>query len=54
MQIKNTKTWLVLILIASVLTLMLMITKHYNEEAELQQKIYDHSEIKDTVESNAD
>lgn len=49
MQMKHLKTWLVIILMASILALMLIITKHYDAERELQQKIYDHSEIKDTV-----
>jgi len=31
------------------LTFMLIIIKHYNADNNLQQKIYDHSEIKDTV-----
>jgi hypothetical protein len=46
---KHLKTWFILILMASILALMLIITEHYNAETELQQKIYDHSEIKDTI-----
>ncbi len=48
-MIKYPKTWLLFILIASVLICMLIIIKRYNTENDLQQKIYDHSEIKDTV-----
>jgi hypothetical protein len=46
---KNLKNWMIIILIASILALMLMITKNYNEDFEFQQKIYNHSEIKDTI-----
>lgn len=46
---KNLKNWMVIILIASILALMLMITKNYNADFEFQQKIYNHSEIKDTI-----
>ena len=46
---KYPKTWLLAILIASLLAGMLIIIKHYNAEDNLQQKIYDHSEIKDTI-----
>jgi hypothetical protein len=49
MQMKHLKTWLIVIFMAAILALMLIITKHYNVETEFQQKIYDHSEIKDTV-----
>ena len=43
------KNWLVIILLALLLAFMLIIVKHYNSAEDLQQKIYDHSEIKDTV-----
>jgi len=43
------KNWLVIILLAFLLVFMLFIIKHYNAVENLQQKIYDHSEIKDTV-----
>jgi len=46
---KYPKTWLLAILIASVLACMLIIINHYNAEGNLQQKIYDHSEIKDSI-----
>jgi len=46
---KYPKTWLLLILIASVLICMLIIIKHSDSEKDPQQKIYDHSEIPDTV-----
>jgi hypothetical protein len=49
MQIKDQKTWLIIALLALLLITMLVIIKHYNETEYLQQKIYDHSEIKDTV-----
>ena len=49
MQIKNFKNWMLIILMASILTLMLMLIKNHNEDFEFQQKIYDHSEIKDTI-----
>ncbi|MDB4903107.1 MAG: hypothetical protein JWQ63_2388 [Mucilaginibacter sp.] len=46
---KNLKSWMVIILIVSILALMLFFTKNYNSDIEFQQKIYDHSEIKDTI-----
>ncbi len=46
---KHSKIWLLIILIASILICMLVIIKHYDSENDLQQKIYDHSEIKDTI-----
>jgi len=49
MQIKYPKNWLIFMLIAFILMGMLIIIKHYNADNDLQQKIYDHSEIKDTV-----
>jgi hypothetical protein len=50
MQMKHLKNWLVIIFMASIISLMLIIIKHYNASSiDLQQKIYDHSEIKDTI-----
>jgi hypothetical protein len=49
MQIKNLKNWLIILLMASMIALMLIVIKHYNSDSELQQKIYDHSEIRDTA-----
>jgi hypothetical protein len=46
---KNLKNWIIIILIASILALTLVITKKYNADFEFQQRIYDHSEIKDTI-----
>ncbi len=46
---KHSRSWLLILLIASVLLGTLVIIKHYNAENDLQQKIDDHSEIKDTV-----
>ncbi len=43
------KTWIIVALLAILLGWMLIIVKHYNEGIELQEKIYHHSEIKDTV-----
>jgi len=48
-KMKHPKTWLVITLLAMLLAFMLVIIKHYNAAEDLQQKIYDHSEIKDTV-----
>ena len=48
-KMKYSKTWLLLILIASLLVFMLIIIKHNNADNDIQQKIYDHSEIKDTT-----
>jgi hypothetical protein len=49
MQIKHLKNWLIIILMASMIALMLIVIKRYNADAEMQQNIYNHSEIKDTV-----
>lgn len=46
---KHPKNWLLIALLASLLAGMLIIVKHYNASKDLQQKIYDHSEIKDTI-----
>jgi len=47
--INHPKTWLTIAILALLLTCMLIIIKHYNADKELQQKIYDHSEIIDTA-----
>ncbi len=47
--IKHPKMWLLIVLLIMVLTFMLVIIKHYDADNDLQQKIYDHSEIKDTI-----
>ncbi|MFI5139308.1 MAG: hypothetical protein ACHQIM_15915 [Sphingobacteriales bacterium] len=47
--INHPKLWLIIALLALLLTFMLIIIKHYNAENDLQQRIYDHSEITDTV-----
>jgi hypothetical protein len=47
--IKHPKMWLFIVLLAMVLTFMLVIIKHYNADDDLQQRIYDHSEIRDTI-----
>ena len=47
--IKHPKPWLIVALLAILLTFMLIIIKHYNADNEQQQKIYDHSEIRDTI-----
>ena len=46
---KHPKMWLVITLLAFLIAFMLIIIKHYNATEHLQQKIYDHSEIKDTI-----
>ena len=46
---RQPKNWLLIILLASLIVYMLTIIKHNKEEENLQQRIYDHSEIKDTV-----
>jgi len=48
-KMKNPKNWLLIILLALLLACMLIIVKHYNSAEDLQQRIYDHSEIKDTI-----
>jgi len=47
--INHPKFWLIIALLALLLTFMLVVIKHYNAENDLHQKIYDHSEITDTV-----
>ena len=49
MKINNLKNWMIIILIAALIASMLVIIKHFNAENELQQKIYRHSEITDTL-----
>jgi len=49
MQIKHLNNWLVIILMVSILSAMLLIIRQHDADIELQQKIYDHSEIKDTL-----
>ena len=50
MQMKYPKIWLVIALLVSLLGFMLIIVKHNNGiNIERQQKIYDHSEITDTI-----
>ncbi|MDF2433220.1 MAG: hypothetical protein JWP44_2851 [Mucilaginibacter sp.] len=47
---KHPKTWLAIALLALMLIITMMkITTHHNEEMEIQEHIYNHSEIKDTV-----
>jgi hypothetical protein len=41
--------WTVILFMASLIFLMLIIIRHYNAVTEIQQKLYDHSEIVDTV-----
>jgi hypothetical protein len=47
--INHPKFWLFIALLALLLTFMLIVIKHYDAENDLQQKIYNHSEIIDTV-----
>ena len=48
-KMKHPNNWLLIILLALLLACMLGLVKHYNTVEDLQQKIYDHSEIKDTI-----
>jgi hypothetical protein len=43
------RPWVILLLLGILLTFMLIILKNSNKENDLQQKIYDHLEIKDTI-----
>jgi uncharacterized protein YueI len=53
MQINHPKTWAYIILLILMLTSVTLIVIHHHalqkEEQDLQQKIDNHSEIKDTV-----
>jgi hypothetical protein len=47
---KHPITWLAIALLATLLIIALvLITKRHTEEKEMQERIYNHSEIKDTV-----
>ena len=48
--IKHPKLWLIVALLALLLTFMLIIIKHYNADNAPQQKLYNHYETKDTIE----
>jgi hypothetical protein len=48
-KMKEPKTWLIIALIMMMLALMLIIIKRHHEQNELQERIYNHSEIVDTV-----
>ena len=41
--------WAVILFMASLLFLMLIIIRHYNSITEIQQTLYDHSEITESV-----
>jgi hypothetical protein len=43
------RPWVILLLLGLLLTFMLIIINHSRANNALQQKIYDHSEIKGTV-----
>jgi hypothetical protein len=43
------RPWVILLFLGLLLTFMLIILKHSNTNNDLQQKIYNHSEIKGTV-----
>lgn len=46
MPVKHPKAPFILLIMIALLTCMLIIIKHNNEINQLQEKIYDHSEIK--------
>jgi hypothetical protein len=47
---KHPKTWLAIALLALMLIItMMLIVKRHHEENKMQERIYNHSEIKDTV-----
>jgi hypothetical protein len=48
-KIKEPQTWLIIALIMLMLAWMLIIMKRHHEQNELQEKIYNHSEIIDTL-----
>jgi hypothetical protein len=48
-KINNPKTWLMVALIILMFAWMVIIIKRHREQNELQEKIYNHSEIIDTV-----
>ena len=47
--IKHPKMWIFIALLTTLLTFMLIIIKHYDADNDLQQRIDNHSEIKDTI-----
>ena len=49
MKINHLTSWMIIILMAALIALMLVIIRHNNSANELNQRIYDHSEITDTV-----
>jgi hypothetical protein len=48
-KIKDPKIWLITALLLLMLAWMIIIIKRHHEQNELQEKIYNHSEIIDTV-----
>jgi hypothetical protein len=46
---KLSKNWLIIALMATLLACMLFIIKRYDAQKNLQEKIYNHSEIIDTT-----
>ncbi|MDB5123905.1 MAG: hypothetical protein JWP94_2034 [Mucilaginibacter sp.] len=48
-KINNPKTWLIMASIILMFIWMVIIIKRHREQNELQEKIYNHSEIIDTV-----
>lgn len=48
-KMKEPQTWLIMALIMLMLAWMLIVIKRNHEKIQLQEKIYNHSEIIDTV-----
>jgi hypothetical protein len=47
--LKDPKNMLILLFIALLISFFFIIARHYHSGAYCQQKIYDHSEIADTI-----